>query len=480
MSIDFATLILNETPDAVIVTSAHGDVLCWSEGAQAVFGYTEGEARGQLLADLINPPGAPGHGSAVAPCGASYEAVRRAKDGSLIHIEGLRKAVRDGQSDLILWSKRDVTERKVRRQGALFEARFRDLLGMTPDATLVADAAGRVVLANARAERLFGGAPGALRGMALAALLPGAHGVARAGAQSGERLRAQARRCDGALFMADLVAHTVEGAEGALQVCAVRSEAMHGATPSATHSAIPAPGPAATATRGGEPQAARARATDTIAHQLRTPLNAILGFTGTLLMRLPGPLNADQERQLKTIERSARQVLALADALFELRQLDAGACELNPEALVCQDLIGDIGAAFLPQLRSKGLQLILDCPAEPITITVDHGALRQLLVRLVGNAIKFTAAGQVRLTLAQCALEDEAGVAFRVSDTGIGIDAARLDALFDAVAPSADGAGLGLHVSKKLATLLRGKIECASQPGAGSVFTLVLPAACTV
>jgi signal transduction histidine kinase len=213
----------------------------------------------------------------------------------------------------------------------------------------------------------------------------------------------------------------------------------------------------------------------TMSHELRTPLNAILGFAGTLLMHLPGPLNADQERQLKTVQTSARHLLALINDLLDLAKLNAGKVELRLEPVACRSVLEEAMIALRPLAQAKGLQL--DLYGAEVTVQSDRRALRQIVVNLLGNAIKFTERGSVRLE----ALRHEGAVEMRVSDTGVGIRPEDQGKLFDAFARVDDaatrekeGSGLGLHLSQRLAELLGGRISVQSEYGRGSTFTLRL------
>jgi signal transduction histidine kinase/CheY-like chemotaxis protein len=235
-----------------------------------------------------------------------------------------------------------------------------------------------------------------------------------------------------------------------------------------------------------------------MSHELRTPLNAIIGFTGTLLMRLPGPLTADQEKQLATVQSSARHLLSLINDLLDLAKIQSGKTELHLEPVVCQEVIGEVAANLRQLAEQKGLHFDLVLPREPIVLEADRRALSQIIINLTNNAIKFTDHGVVRVSLrrttndqGRIATEDRAAplvvgrsslVEFAVSDTGIGIRAEDLTSLFKAFAqarPSEsrvrEGTGLGLHLSQRLAELLGGWIEVTSEFGQGSVFTLLLP-----
>ena len=217
-----------------------------------------------------------------------------------------------------------------------------------------------------------------------------------------------------------------------------------------------------------------------ISHELRTPLNAILGFTGTLLMRLPGPLTGDQERQLTTIQRSSRHLLALINDLLYLARIEAGRVELRLTPLICQDVVGEVVASLRPLAEQKAIELRLLMPETPVPIQSDARALHQILINLVNNAVKFTDVGEVRVSL-----EQQGGqVAIVVADTGIGIraeDQARLFREFGRADTNdvreREGTGLGLRISRKLAELLGGTIGMQSTFGQGSVFSVILPAA---
>ena len=216
-----------------------------------------------------------------------------------------------------------------------------------------------------------------------------------------------------------------------------------------------------------------------MSHELRTPLNAIIGYTGTLLMRLAGPLTAEQEGQLVTIRTSARHLLSLINDLLDLAKIESARVVLQFEPLVCQRIVEEVAAALAPMAAAKGLQFQVAMPAESLVLATDRRALSQILINLANNAIKFTETGFVRVELKR--LEASHAVELSITDSGIGIrdeDQKRLFQPFEQVhgAPKRqfEGNGLGLHLSQKLASLLGGKIELRSNFGRGSRFCLVL------
>jgi signal transduction histidine kinase len=158
----------------------------------------------------------------------------------------------------------------------------------------------------------------------------------------------------------------------------------------------------------------------TMSHELRTPLNAIIGFTGTLLMKLPGPLSADQEKQLRTVQTGANHLLALINDLLDIAKIDAGKAELNLAPTDCKDVIDEVAASLRPQAEAKGLEFAVTVP-QGLTVRSDRRALSQIVINLVNNAIKFTERGSVRISAGQRMEGGSRTLEIGVEDTGIGI-----------------------------------------------------------
>lgn len=214
----------------------------------------------------------------------------------------------------------------------------------------------------------------------------------------------------------------------------------------------------------------------TMSHELRTPLNAIIGFTGTLLMRLPGSLNDEQEKQLKTVQSSARHLLSLINDLLDLAKIESGKIELRLESVDCKKIINEVITTLIPLCQNKKLELRCNLPPEDIILQTDQRALTQIILNLANNAIKFTEHGFVEIK----AFIQGDNVLIQVEDTGTGINTADQEKLFQAFqqfAPNIrhEGTGLGLHLSQKLAGLINGKIEYRRRSEQGSCFTIILP-----
>ncbi|MEO8040801.1 MAG: ATP-binding protein [Betaproteobacteria bacterium] len=219
-----------------------------------------------------------------------------------------------------------------------------------------------------------------------------------------------------------------------------------------------------------------------MSHELRTPLNAIIGFTGTLMLKLPGPLNADQEKQLATVQSSARHLLALINDLLDVSKIEAGKIEPHFEPVVCQRVISEVVNAMRPDAERKQLDFGISMPKTELCIRTDARLVRQIVLNLLTNAVKFTDRGHVRLSLSASRDGPMAAIRIAVEDSGIGIrteDQWRLFGRFTQLQEPSDskrhGTGLGLHLSQRLAGLLGGRITVQSQPGRGSTFTLTLP-----
>jgi PAS domain S-box-containing protein len=481
------------SPDAALVLRTDGAVVRWGAGAVAMFGFRDDEAVGRDLGELIVPAAhLPEYDrmleTALADGFATCESVRRRKDGSLLYVDTSCKAVSgDANGDtLILCYKKDVTRIKVQREAKLMEARFRDLLDSTPDGIVMVNPTGHIVIANNEAGRLFGYDANELCGMTVEQLLPERFRSVHVGHRSryfgqprkramGSGLDLSGLRKDGTEFPLEISLSPLTAGEGTFVMSAIRDVSERKEFEKVL--------------REKNAELARAnRAKDhflaSVSHELRTPLNAIIGFTGTLLMRLPGPLTADQEKQLRTVQSSGRHLLALINDLLDVARIEAGKVNLQPNEVDCGEVLDEVAGTLRPQAEGKGLSLVVELPAELVIVHTDRRALSQIVINLTSNAIKFTERGEVRLTLTRVGnAGDGRRIDIRVADTGIGIRAADQTRLFtpfsrvaSAEAAASEGTGLGLHLSQKLAGLLGGHVSVASEYGKGSTFTLTLPA----
>lgn len=233
------------------------------------------------------------------------------------------------------------------------------------------------------------------------------------------------------------------------------------------------------ATRLEDASELKSRFLSYMSHEFRTPLGAIRSLARILLDRLDGPLTGEQERQVQFIQDAAAELTEMVGDLLDLARVEAGRVTISPAWFEMVDLFSALRGMFKPILSSDSVSLVFEEPEGVPAVYTDDKKLSQILRNFISNALKFTTAGEVRVT---ARLVDGDQVRFSVADTGIGIAPEHLDAVFqDFVQVNAPiqkkfrGAGLGLSLSKKLALILGGDVHVTSTVGVGSVFSVVIP-----
>ena len=215
-----------------------------------------------------------------------------------------------------------------------------------------------------------------------------------------------------------------------------------------------------------------------MSHELRTPLNSIIGFTGSILNELAGPLNLEQKKQLKMVKGSSRHLLNLINDVLDISKIEAGELEVSYEDFNMRAVVNQVAQSLMPLAEQKGLSLSVEVAPEVGMLASDERRVRQVLINLANNAIKFTEKGAVKIVCRK----RESRIEVEVTDSGIGIKEEDMDNLFKpfqqldtGVSRRYEGTGLGLSVCKRIIDMLGGNIRVRSQIGKGATFTFTLP-----
>jgi signal transduction histidine kinase/CheY-like chemotaxis protein len=229
--------------------------------------------------------------------------------------------------------------------------------------------------------------------------------------------------------------------------------------------------------RGEEADRLKSAFIANMSHEIRTPLNSVLALSQLLRDGVAGSLTADQRRYLEVIERNGQGLLHLINDILDLSRIEAGHIEIDAQNLDVAVQVEAVTDALGPLASAKGLDLAMLVPPDLPRVRADADRFRQILTNLVGNAIKFTETGQVRIS---AEVRDDS-VTLHVTDTGVGISDAYRDKIFEeffqvdqTLVRRQGGTGLGLAIARRLARLMGGDISVESVPGKGSRFSLRL------
>lgn len=228
-----------------------------------------------------------------------------------------------------------------------------------------------------------------------------------------------------------------------------------------------------------EANAAKANFLAVVSHELRTPLTAVIGYTELLAEEIAGPVTPMQREQLTRIRASSTHLLTLIEEILAFARLEAGRETVHAAPADMREVVRSAAVLVEPLVERKGLHLVVRTPERPVIVTTDSAKVRQILLNLLTNAVKFTEAGEIRLTLERG--ESGTGARLVVTDTGVGISSEHQQAIFDPfwqveqpTTRRAGGTGLGLSVVRQLTELLGGRLAVQSTPGSGSTFVVTL------
>jgi len=468
--------LFDGVPVGLYRTTPEGDVLDDNLAIVQMLGYQDIESMpAGNVGELYIDPGERARWQALMEregVVSNFEMQLRRRDGTVIWVSDTARAVKDEQGQVLYYegSLKDITERKefeeeIRRQKDYFEALFIN----SPVAVVTADLDGDVVSWNPMAEKLFGYTQAEAIGRKLDDLVAADYSLrAEAGRYTAQvidlgrvQVITKRTRKDGSLVDVDLLALPLVVAGQKVGFIAI----YHDITPLQE------------ARRGAE-AANRAKSAflANMSHELRTPLNAVLGFTQ--LMGGDPNLTAEQRENLGVINRSGEHLLALINDVLEMSKIEAGRVTLQEKSFDLYHLLDGLEEMFGLRARYTGLALRFERAEDvPQYVRTDEGKLRQVMVNLLGNAVKFTQEGSVTLRVNTLSRPQEGQTLhFEVKDTGPGIAPDELAAVFDPFVQATsgqqvqEGTGLGLSISQQYVHLMGGDITVSSELGAGSIF----------
>jgi PAS domain S-box-containing protein len=481
MKLENDSLLLDESPDAVIATTLEGAVIYWSRGAENIFGFTAGEALGRYLKDLVIPPDLVAEEArqlevAVHVGASTREAYRHCKDGSVVHVDVTCKAVRNerGEVRFILSNQKDVTQLKVQRDAKLLAARFGHILESTPDGIVMVNSSGRIVLANSQAERLFGYERGELLGKTIEHLIPErfrqghvGHRLAYIGhphqRAMGAGLELYGLRKDGSEFPVEISLSPLETEEGTLVSSAIRDITDRKRFECELQQ------------KNHELEAANQELeafSYSVSHDLRAPIRAMGGFAQMLMCENSDQLSPEAQHALQRIRKNAFQMGELIDGLLNFSSLSRQS--LSKARIELTPLAQAVWEELRPEWEGRAVELTCaDLPA----VQGDAVLLRQVLANLLSNAVKYTRDRAPAVITVGC--RPETPVVYFIRDNGAGFDMQYAEKLFRVFqrlhsGEEFQGTGVGLAIVKRIIQRHGGRIWAEAREGRGATFYFTL------
>lgn len=499
------TALLDSSEVAIIAKTLRDIVTAWNKGAEHLFGYTAKEMIGKNIRAIFPNDRQPEEeailtklkrGERIKP----YETMGRRKDGQQVQVSISLTPVK---------SPAGVTIGAVKIAQQTTDRKFADdMLRMAVEAcpcgVAMVDQSGRIVLANAMLENLFGYAQQELVGQSIDLLVPGRFRAKHVDQRTAYAANPAARmlgagrdlfglRKDGSEFPVEVGLKPICGLEAFFVLCMViditQQKKAKDSVAQAARELQRSNDQLREAQQAAElANRAKGEFLANMSHEIRTPMNGIIGMSEVALSM---PMNDEQRDAFQTIYDCAESLLTVINDILDFSKLEAGKLELGTATFHLTDKLRNSLRCLAVRARQKGLKLSLQIDkAVPVWVMGDADRLRQVILNLVGNAIKFTEQGAIELRVElhepTSTGDKECLLHFSVADTGIGISPEKQRLVFDAFAQADSsitrrfgGTGLGLTISSRLVELMGGQIWVESKPGQGSVFhfTVRLPIA---
>ena len=485
--------LLNSSIDGIVIVDGKGVIERVNPALGNLFGYSQGEMVGQNVSMLMSNDNAALLRGAIdtfvrtneSPLvGQSYETFGKHRNGEVLEIElSISEFIASGKQCFAGFM-RDISDRKkAHKREQLALAQIEQAVNAAMDAIIVINETGKIVSFNPAAEEIFGFCRGDAVGQLLSELIiPEKHRSAHeAGLQHylktdegpvlASRIEIEGLHADGRELQIELAIKDIDGPNGKLFIGYARDISERKI---AEAELLAAKNTAEVAHR------AKASFLAMMSHEIRTPLNGVLG-----IMSLLNDTNLDgnQKLLLQTAKESGQSLFTIINDILDFSKLEAGKFEIQEHSFNTGKLMDSIINLIKPQVEDKKLQIVLDINnAVPEYILGDAGRIRQILLNLVWNAIKFTEVGRVDVTCDVMRDNDTPHIRFSVKDTGIGISAENLDELFaefktldSGYVSKFGGTGLGLAICRALVVAMNGKIGVESKLGMGSDFWFALP-----
>lgn len=474
--------IMDAAADAIVIMGADCRVIAFSRGAEALFGFTAAEVLGRNIDMLLPQPHAGLHDGYVRRylqtgekhvIGIGRDVLARRRDGSTFpaYLSVGEAEFESGRVFVGILHDASSETQAMRRVAQL--AAIVDSAG---DAVIAKSLDGLVTYWNKGAEELYGYTAPEAVGRHISFIVPPERreeldAIFATLAKGREVSRIETQRLDKhaaykavSLTISPIIDEfgQVTGASSIARDITARRQAEL-AMAEARHAAE-------------EANRVKTDFLNIISHELRTPLTIILGNISLLTDRADMPAPAEAAEIAKDIEGSANQLLAIINNLLDISDMEAGQARLRLTPVQAADLVEEVAAAARPLAQAKGLAFTVE--AVPVELLADPLRLKQALLNLIDNAVKFTATGAIRLAVFPAGRM----AVFEVSDTGQGIPPQEIDRVFVAFHQAdtsstrqAPGTGLGLTIVKRIVELHAGRINVESEPGQGSTFYLALP-----